>query len=112
MYARASEYEYEKPFFVKSQDGPDIPSSTEITIRSGIAHIEIMRTIARTIREISPEFFPQADRLNDGIDEHHYVEPDADMTSEQLNSNPSNPRSTKCDIRPNPKPNFNNGYRY
>ena len=50
--------------------------------------------------------------MADGTDTDHYMQPDADNSVEQINPTPTNPRSSKYDLRHNPKPNCNDDYRY
>ena len=54
---------------------------------------------------------PHTDEMADGTDTDHYMQPDADNSVEQINPTPTNPRSSKYDLRHNPKPNCNNDYR-
>ena len=62
--------------------------------------------------ESSPEFFPQPDRSFDGMDTDRDTQPDADASVEQLDPMPTNPCSSKYDLRHNPKPNCNDDFRY
>ena len=55
---------------------------------------------------------PQADRSYDGTDMDHYMQSDADTSVEQPNPTPTNPRSSKFDLRHNPKTNCNDDYSY
>ena len=71
-----------------------------------------MRNSPVTIQKNAPEIIPQADRSYDGTDTDHYMQPDADISVEQPEPTPTNPCSSKCDLRLNPKPNCNDGYRY
>ena len=59
-----------------------------------------------------PEIFPQPDGSYDGKDVDHDTQPDADTSVEQPDSTPTNPRSSKYDLRHNPKPNCNDDYKY
>ena len=69
-------------------------------------------TIPGTIQEDSPEVFARTDEIDDGTETDYYMEPDAETNSEQLSPTDVNPRSTKYDLRHNPKPNCNGDYRY
>ena len=71
-----------------------------------------MRSTPGTIPEISPEIIPQPDRLYDATDTDQYMQPDADTTVEQFNLKPTKPRSSKYDLRCNPKLMCNDDYRY
>ena len=84
---------------------------TEITVRSKEAADE-MRSTPGTVRDNSPEAIPQADGLYDGTDTDQYMQPVADTIVEQPDPTPTNLRSSKYDRRHNPKPNFNDDYRY
>ena len=64
------------------------------------------------IREHFPEICSQVDRSCDGTYTDHYMQPDADTSVEQPDLTPNNPRSSKYDLRPNPKPNFDDDDRY
>ena len=41
-----------------------------------------------------------------------YMEPDVETRSEQPNKSPTNPRSSKYNLSHNPKPDYNDDYRY
>ena len=68
-------------------------------------------TIPGTIKDNSQEIFPHTDEIGDGTDTDHYMEPDAEAGTEQISPTDNNPRSTKYDLRHNPKPNCNDDYR-
>ena len=87
------------------------PNSPETTIRSEHA-AEEMRSTPGTTPEKSPETIPQPDRSYDGTDSDHYMQPDVDTSVEQSDPTPTNSRSSKYDLRHNPKPNCNDDYRY
>ena len=87
------------------------PSPPKITIRSKQAADE-MRSMPGIIREKSPGTTPQPDGSYDERNVDHDTQPDADTSVEQLDPMPTNPRSSKCDLRHNPKPNCNDDYRY
>ena len=71
-----------------------------------------MRNTPGTTHECSPEIFPQTDEGNDVADTYTHMEPDVEPSSEQQENSPSNPRSSKYNLRHNPKPNCNDDYRY
>ena len=87
------------------------PSSPEITIRSKQAAAE-MKSISGTIPGNSPEINIQPDRPYDGMDTDYDLQPDADASVEQLGPTPTNPRSSKYDLRHNPEPKCIDHYRY
>ena len=65
-----------------------------------------------TAHECSPEVFPQTEELSDLRDTFPDMEPDVETISEQPESNPTNPRSSKYNLRHNPQPNCNDNYRH
>ena len=67
---------------------------------------------SRNHAEGLPRDFPHTDEIRDGTDTDHYMEPDAETNSEQLSPIDVNPRSTKFDLRHNPKPNANDDDRF
>ena len=71
-----------------------------------------MKNTPGTIREKSPEIIPQPHRSYDERDIDHDTQLDTDTSEEQLDPTPTNPRSSKYDLRHNPKPNCNDDYRY
>ena len=109
LYARAWECEYKKPNFDSDYNLLVTPNPPEFTIRSEEAADELSSTPG-TIRENSPEIFPQIDRSCDETDTDHYMQPDADTSVEQPDPMPTNPRSSKYDLCHNP--NCNDAYRY
>ena len=111
LYARAWECEYEKPIFDSDYNILVTLFSPEITARSEEAADE-MRSTPGTIQENSPEFIFEADRSYDGTDTDHYMQPDADNSVDQSEPTPTNPCSSKYDLRHNLKPNCNEDYRY
>ena len=60
----------------------------------------------------SPQIISQPDGSSEGGDVDCDTQLDADMSVEQLDPVPTNPRSSKYDLRHNPKPNCNDDYRY
>ena len=111
LYARAWECEYDKPIFDSEYNNLATSSPPEITIRSEQAADE-MRNTPGIIPENSPEIIPQPDGSIDVRDVDRDTQPDADTSVEQLDLMPTNPRSSKYDLRQNPKPNCNDYYRY
>ena len=111
LYARAWECEYDGPIFDSDYKNLAIPSPPESTIRSEQAADE-MRNTPGTIPESPPQIIPQPHRSYDGRDMDHDTQPDADTSVEQLDPTPTNPRSSKYDLRYNPKPNCNDDYGY
>ena len=60
-----------------------------------------MRNIPGIIPENSPEIIPQPDGSYDGRDVDRDTQPDADTSVEQFDPMPTNPRSSKYDLRHN-----------
>ena len=111
LYARAWECEYDEPIFDSDYNNLATASPPVITIRSKQAADE-MRNTPVIIPGNSPEFIPQPDESCDGRNVDHDTQPDADTSVEQPDSTPTNPRSSKYDLRHNPKPNFIDENRY
>ena len=103
--------ECDEPIFDSDYDNLAISSSPEITIRSEQTADE-MRNIPGTIPESPPQIIPQPHTSYDGRDMDHDTKPDADTSVAQLDSMPTNSRSSIYNLRHNPKPNCNDDYRY
>ena len=71
-----------------------------------------MRNALGNTHECSPEILPPTDETSDVADTYTHMEPDVGTSSEQQANIPSNPRSSKYNLRHNPKPNCNDDYRY
>ena len=111
LNARARECEYDKPKFDSDRDNSVSPNSPEVTVRSGEAADET-RSTPGFIQEDSSDILPHADETGDGTDTDHYMQPDADNSVEQIDLTPTNPRSSKYNLRHNPRPNCKDDYRY
>ena len=111
LYARALECENDKPIFDSDRDNLVPPNSPEVTVRSEQAVDETWSTPG-TIQEDFSEILPHTDEIDDGTDTDHYMQPDADTSVEQIDPTPTNPRSSKYDLRHNPRLNCNDDYRY
>ena len=111
LYARAWECEYDKPIFASGRDNLVSPNSPKVTVRSGKAADET-RSTPVTIQADFSDILPHAVEIDDGTDTDHHMQPDADNSAEQIDQTPTNPRSSKYDLRHNPWPNCNNVYRY
>ena len=111
LYARAWECEYDEPIFDSDHNNLAAPNPPEITVRSEQTTDEL-RTTPGIIPENSPEIIPQPGESYDGRDVDRDTQPDTDTSVEQLDLMPTNPRSSKYDLRYNPKPNCNDDYRY
>ena len=111
LYARAWEYDYEQPIFDNEKNDAAPPTSHEFPIQTDFS-TEEMRNTPGTTHKCSPEIFPQTDEVSDVADMYPQMEPDMATSSEQPNQSPTNPRSSKRNLRHNPKPNCNGDYRY
>ena len=111
FYARAWECDYDKPIFDSDRDNMVIPNSPEVSIRPEKAANET-RSTPGTIQEDSSEILPHTDDIDDGTDTDHYMQPDADTSVEQIDPTPTDPRSSKYDLRHNPRPNCEDDYTY
>ena len=60
----------------------------------------------------SPEILPDTGEVNDVTDTYPLIEPDVETNLEQPENSPTNPRSSKYNLRLNLKPNCNDDYRY
>ena len=111
LYGRAWEYDFEQPIFDAENDNETPPNQREIPVQSDFS-TEEMRNTQGTTHECSSEIIPPTHDTSDVADTYTHVEPDARISSEQQEHNPSNPRSSKYNLRHNPKPNCNDDYRY
>ena len=111
LYARAWECEYEQPIFDAENDNKAPPNQRETPVQSDSSTEEIRNTPGNP-HMCSPEIFPNTDVLGDVTDTCPHMEPDVGTSSEQPQNSPTNPRSSKYNLRHNPKPNCNDDYRY
>ena len=111
LYARAWEYDFEQPVFDAENDKAAPPNIQEPPLQSDYSTKE-MRNTPRHPEVCSPEIFPCTDEVSDVTDTCPHMERDVESSSEQMENSPTNPRSSKHNLRHNPKPNFNDDYRY
>ena len=111
LYARPWECEYDEPIFDSDYKSLATASPHKLTIRSEQAADET-RSTPGIRRENFPGNTPQPDGSYDERYVDHDTQPDADTSVEQLDPMRTNPRSSKYDLRHNPKPNCNEDYRY
>ena len=109
--ARAWEYDFEQLTFDAENDNEAPPNQREIPVQSDFSTEEIKDTPGNQ-HVCPPDIFPNTDELGDVTDTCPHMEPDADTSSEQPQNSPTNPRSSKNNLRHNPKPNCNDDYRY
>ena len=111
IYARASEYDFEQPIFDDENDNEAPTNSQESPVQSDFSTEEMSNTPGEP-HVCSPEIFSNSDELGDVTDTCLHMEPDVDTSSEQPQNSPTNPRSSKYNLRHNPKLNCNDDYRY
>ena len=111
LYARAWEYDFEQPISDAENDNEAPTNSQEIPVQSDFSTKE-MRNTPGEAHVCFPEIFPKTDELGDVTDTCPHMEPDVETSSEHLQKSPINPRSSKYNLRQNPKPNCNDDYRY
>ena len=63
-------------------------------------------------RKRSQEIHSHTEELCNVNDTYPYMEPDAETSLQQPNNSLTNPRSSKYNVRHNPKPYCNDNYRY
>ena len=111
LYARAWEYVFEQPIFDAENDNAAPLNIQESPLQSDYS-TEKMRNTPGSLHVCSPEIFPDTGEVNDVTDTCPHMEPDVETSSEQAENSPTNPRSSKYNLRHNPKPNCNDDYRY
>ena len=111
LYATAWECVYEQPIFDAENDKKAPPNQREIPVQSD-SSTEEMRNTPGNSHVCSPEITPKTDELGDVTDRYPHMEPDVETSSEQPQNSPTNPRSSKYNLRHNPRPNCNDDYRY
>ena len=100
LYARAWECEYDKSIFDSDSDNVMSPKSPEVTVRLG-EEADATGSTPGTTQEDSSNISPHTDEMADRTDTDHYMQPDADNSVEQIDLTPTNPRSSKYDLRYN-----------
>ena len=106
LYARAWECDYEHPIFDAENDNVAPPTLQEIPLQSDYS-TEEMRNTPGNPHVCSPDFFPNTDEVSDVTDTCPQMEHDAETSSEQPQNSPTNPRSSKYNLRHNPQSNCN-----
>ena len=110
LYATAWECDYEQPIFDAESNNAASPNPQEVPVQSVFSTKE-MRNIPGNTHECSPEMFPHTDGVSDVTDTYPHMETDAESSSEQPGCSPTNPCSSKYNLRHKPKPNCNDDYR-
>ena len=103
--------EHEQPIFDAENNNAMPPNPPEIPTQSDLSTEEMWNTQG-TAQECSPKFFPQTEQVCDVTDTYPDMEPDVETSSQQPNSSPTNPCSSKYNLRHNPKPNCKDDYTY
>ena len=111
MYARAWEGEFDESIFDSDYNDLATPNQPEITIRSEQTPDETRNTPGITPGN-SPESIPRSNGSYDGREVDRDTQPDADTSIEHVDPMPPNSRTSKYNLRHNPKPNCNDDYRY
>ena len=111
LYARAWECDYEQPIFDAENDKATPLNLREIPLQSDYSTEEMRNTPGKP-HVCSPEIFPKTDEVSDVTDTCPHMEPDAGISPEPLQNSPTNPRSSKYNLRHKPKPSCNDDYRY
>ena len=109
-FARAWEFEYGKPNFDAENKNATPPSATEIPVKSDLSSEETRNNLG-TAQERPPEIFLQTEVFCDLTYTYPYMEPNLETSSKQPSKTPTNPRSSKCKLPHNPKPNCNDDNR-
>ena len=110
LYARAWEYDFEQPIFDAENDKAAPPNLQEIPLQYDYSKEEMRNTPGNPL-VCSPEIFTDTGEVRDVTDTCPHMEPDVESSSEQPQNSPTNPRSSKYNLRHNPKPNCNDDYR-
>ena len=111
LYARAWEYDFEQPIFDAENNNEAPTNLQEIPLQSDYS-TEEMRNTPGNPHVCPPEYFRKTDELGDVTDTCPHMEPDVETSSEQPQNSPTNPGSSKYNLRHNPKPNCNDACRY
>ena len=111
-YARAWEYDFEQPIFDAENDNTAPPNLQKIPLQFDYSTEKTKNTPGNP-HVCSPEINPCTDEVSDDVpDTCPHMEPDVESSLEQQENSPANPRSSKYNLRHNPKPNCNDDYRY
>ena len=111
LYAKAWECDYEQPIVDAENDNEAPTNSQENPVRTDFSTEEMRNTLGEP-HMCSPVIFPGTDDDSDVIDTCPHMEPDVGTSSEQPQNSPTNLRSSKYNLHHNPKPNYNDDYRY
>ena len=107
LYARAWEYDFKQPIFDAENGKAAPPNLQETPLQSDYSTEEISNTPGNP-HVCSPGIFPCTDEVSEVTE----MEPDVDSSPEQLQNSPANTRSSKYNLRLNPKPKCNDDYLY
>ena len=101
LYARACEYDFKQPIFDAENDNEAPTNLQQVPLQSDYS-TEEMKNTSGSPHVCSPEIFPNTDELSDVTDTCPHMEPDVETSSEQPQNTPTNPRSSKNNLRHNP----------
>ena len=111
LYARAWKYDFEQPIFDAENDNAVPPNQREIPVQPNFS-TEEMRNTPGNLHVCSPQIFPNTAEVSNVADTYPHMELDAQTSPELPQKSLTNPRSSKYNLRHNPKPNCNDDYRY
>ena len=111
LYARTWECDFEHPIFDAENDNAAPPNQQEILVQSDLSTVE-MRNTPGNPHVCSPEISTKTHEPGDVTDTYPHMEPDVETCSDRPQNGPTNPRSSKYNLRHNPKPNCNDDDRY
>ena len=111
LYASAWEYDYDQSISDNEKYNAVPPNSQEILVQPDLSTEEMRNTPGKP-HVCSPKICPNTDELVNVTDTCPHMEPDVETSSEQPQNSPTDPRSSKYNLRQNPKPNCNDDYRF
>ena len=95
LYSRSGDSEFGKLTFDNDQNEQNPPNPREVTVESDATRIEKVVVHKEQHKKVPQIIFAPTDGLSDGTDMDHYMEPDAEMISDQPNPNITNRGTTK-----------------
>ena len=98
-------------FFDAENNNAAPPNPQVVPVQSDFSTKEMRNTPGNT-HECSPEIFNHTDGVSDVTDTYPHMEPDVESSSQQPGNSPTNPRSSKYNLRHIPKYNCKDDYRY
>ena len=98
-------------FFDAENNNAAPPNPQVVPVQSDFSTKEMRNTPGNT-HECSPEIFNHTDGVSDVTDTYPHMEPDVESSSQQPGNSPTNPRSSKYNLRHIPKSDCKDDYRY